>query len=243
MNEEMTPQEYFDYLKSKKEEITEKELNNFYKGCLVLVEKYKTTGQKKVIKKLKFLVDCVDKEREIIKLGINSFVYREDIEEFIDKISKNTVKIIELENYPREIPDKIVETIAKTKHIFDQMYIVFTDYTGRVEKEVRKERRDKDPILFGTFQTKIENSNGRFNQEEFLINDRFYFLGDWIDEYCDLTMDKFLSESGKEKLKTIKTPINSSEIINELNRLDEEMKIIQNKPKRSFFAKVKSVFE
>lgn len=238
-NKELSPQEYFDYLKGKKETVTDKKLTEFYNGCLTLVEKYKVTGQKKVIQKLKFLVDCVDRERAIVKLGINTFVYREDIEEYIDNISKNTVKIIELENYPREIPDKIVETIAKTKDIFDQMYVVFTDYTGNVEKEVEKTRRDKDPILFGTFQKRLDNSNDRF-VGEILVNDRFYYLGDWVDEYCDLTMDKFLEESGKEKLKTINTPINASEITAELNRLDEQFKVVSVKPKQAFFNKVKS---
>lgn len=241
-NKELSPQEYFDYLKGKKEQINDKKLTQFYNGCLALVEKYKITGQKKVIQKLKFLVDCVEKERKIVRLGINSFVYREDIEEYIDNISKNTVKIIELENYPREIPDEIVSVIAKTKDIFDQLYVVFTDYTGRVEKEVEKTRRDKDPILFGTFQKRLDNGNDRI-VGEILINDRFYYLGDWIDEYCDLTMDKFLEESGKEKLKSISTPINSQEISAELDRLNDEFKITNPKPKKVFFDKIKKIFK
>ena len=45
---ELDPQEYFDYLKSKVKEISDNELNEFYNGCLALVEKYKTTGQTKI---------------------------------------------------------------------------------------------------------------------------------------------------------------------------------------------------
>lgn len=236
---ELTPTEYFNHVKNKKNTTNDTELISFYEGCLALVDKYKITGQKKVIRKLKFLTDCVSKEREIIKLGINSFVYREDIEDYIDNISHKPVKIIELENYPREIPDDIVDIIAKTKDIFDQLYIVFTDYTGEVEKQVAKERRDKDPILFGTFQKRIENE--RFGTEV-LINDRFYYLGDWIDEYCDLTMDKFIKESGKEKLHKINTPQNLKEIQAELDALDDSLKIV--KPvKQNFFKKIKSVLK
>ena len=87
-NEELNPSEYFNNLKDKIQNITDEELVEFYQGCLSLVEKYKITGQKRVIQKLRFLVDCVEKEREAVKLGINSFVYREDIEEYIDNISK-----------------------------------------------------------------------------------------------------------------------------------------------------------
>ncbi|EOE7167609.1 hypothetical protein ACKTJR_002714 [Clostridioides difficile] len=127
-----------------------------------------------------FLLECTEKERKIIELGIDTFVYKEDIEKYIDGISKNTVKIIELENYEREIPDEIVEIIEKTKDIFDKMYVLFTDYTGKITKEISKERRDKDPILFGIFS----------DEKSRAIVDRFYYLGDWEDEYCDLTLKK-----------------------------------------------------
>lgn len=234
-----TPTEYFNYVKSKLNKTTDQDLVEFYQGCLTLVEKYKITGQKKVIRKLKFLTDCVSKEREIVKLGIDTFIYREDVEEYIDKISKNTVKIIELENYPREIPDDIVDIIAQTKDIFDQLYVVFTDYTGEIERQVAKERRDKDPILFGTFQKRI---NPHTNVEDILINDRFYYLGDWVDEYCDLTMDKFIKEAGKDKLHNIGTPMNLSDIQAELDALDDNLKQVRP-PKKNLFSKIKTAFK
>lgn len=218
--EELNATQYFNYLKEHRQNINDEELMNFYNGCLTLVDKYKVTGQQRIIEKLRFLVDCVDKEREIVKLGINSFVYRDDIENYIDNISKNVVKIIELENYPRDIPDDIVEIISKTKNIFDRMYVVFTDYTGEIERTVKKEKRDKDPILFGTFQKQRGETRNSGN----IINDRFYYLGDWEDEYCDLTMDKFLKEVGKEKLQKISTPIDEKEIKDELIRLDDDLR-------------------
>lgn len=234
-----TPTDYFNYVKNRLNKTTDQDLIEFYQGCLALVDKYKITGQKKVIRKLKFLTDCVSKEREIVKLGIDTFVYREDIEEYIDKVSKNTVKIIELENYPREIPDGIVDIISQTKDIFDQLYVVFTDYTGEIERQIEKERRDKDPILFGTFQKRI---NPHTNVEEILINDRFYYLGDWVDEYCDLTMDKFIKEAGKDKLHSISTPMNLPEIQAELDALDDNLKQI-HLPKKNLFSKIKTAFK
>lgn len=238
-NKELNPTEYFDYLKEKKQTITDKDLTNFYNGCITLAEKYIVTGQKKLITKLDFLVECVSKEREIVKLGIDQFVYRDDIEEYIDNITKDTVKIIELENYPREIPDEIVDVISNTRDIFDKMYVLFTDYTGKIERQVEKERRAKDPIIFGTFQKPIPSPRNN----EYLINDRFYFLGDWEDEYCDLTMDKFLSEAGKDKLKTIATPSNPDKIREELHRLSDDMKITAPIVKKSFFKNIRKMFK
>ena len=222
---ELNATQYFNYLKEKKQTITDKDLKELYNGYLLLVEKYSITGQKRIIEKLRFLADNIEKEMQVVGLGINSFVYRDDIEDYIDNISKNVVKIIELENYPRDIPDNIVQVIAKTKDIFDKMYVVFTDYTGKAEKEVTKERREKDPMLFGTFQKpRTDTRNGGV-----VLNDRFYFLGDWEDEYCDLTMDKFLKEVGKEKLQTVVIPTNTDEIKEELERLDDNLRRLNDK--------------
>ena len=223
--DELNATQYFDYLKKKVQTITDKDLENLYNGYLSLVEKYSITGQKRVIEKIRFLADNIEKEMQIVGLGVSSFVYRDDIEDYIDNISKNVVKIIELENYPRDIPDNIVQVIAKTKDIFDKMYVVFTDYTGKAEKEVAKERREKDPMLFGTFQKpRTDTQNGGV-----VLNDRFYFLGDWEDEYCDLKMDKFLQEAGKEKLQNIVLPTNTDEIKSELDRLDDNLRRMNDK--------------
>ncbi len=227
---EMTPTEYFETLKDKKKKTSDEDLKNFYNGALQTVEKLKTTGQKRLIEKLRFLVDCVEKEREIVKLGINTFVDRTDIEEYIDNIANDAVKIIELENYPRNIPDDIVDIIAQTKPYFDQMYVLFTDYTGEVERQVEKDRMEKDPILFGTFQKRSEIRSPMPDNSAYVISDRFYYLGDWVDEYCDLTMDKFIREVGKEKLIEIGTPTDTEEIRKELDRLDDDLKVVPLMP-------------
>lgn len=238
---QLTPQQYFEQVKERKHNITDEELVKVYDNCLELLNKYKITGQKKGMRKLMFHLECIEKEREIVKMGINTFIYRDDIEEYIDTVAKDTVKIIELENYEREIPDEIVEVIAATKDKFDQLYVVFTDYTGKVERQIEKERRDKDPILFGTFQ----------NQSNRTVIDRFYYLGDWEDEYCDLTLDKMVNETekaGKRNIvKTISTPSDIEELKEQLGSLSEingNFIISNSTPqKKTFFQNIKSVLK
>lgn len=238
---QLTPQQYFEQVKERKHNITDEELVKVYDNCLELLNKYKITGQKKGMRKLMFHLECIEKEREIVKMGINTFIYRDDIEEYIDTVAKDTVKIIELENYEREIPDEIVEVIAATKDKFDQLYVVFTDYTGKVERQIEKERRDKDPILFGTFQ----------NQSNRTVIDRFYYLGDWEDEYCDLTLDKMVNETektGKRNIvKTISTPNDIEELKEQLGGLSEingNFIISDSTPqKKTFFQNIKSVLK
>jgi hypothetical protein len=238
---ELNPSEYFEKVKEKKNHITDEDLKKVYDNCLELINKYKITGQKKAIRKLMFHLECIEKEREIVKMGIDTFIYRDDIEEYIDNVAKDIVKIIELENYEREIPDEIVELIGEVKDKFDQLYVVFTDYTGKVEKQIEKERRDKDPILFGTFQ----------NQSNRTVIDRFYYLGDWEDEYCDLTLDKMVNETqkvGKRNIvKTISTPQDIEELKSQLGSLSERgntfVQAITVPEKKSWFSNIKTAFK
>lgn len=241
MDEKLTPQEYFDVIKDKKNHITDEQLADVYDNCLELLTKYKITGQTKGIKKLLFHLECIEKEREIVKLGIDTFVYRDDIEFYIDNVASDVVKIIEIENYEREIPDEIVEIIGQVKDKFDQLYIVFTDYTGKVERQVQEERRSKDPILFGTFQDNATRS----------VIDRFYYLGDWVDEYCDLTLDKMVNETknvgNRDIVRTINTPIDIKELKAQLDQL--EFNVSKNtyiveapKPSTGIFNSIKTFF-
>lgn len=247
---ELSPTQYFDLVKDKKNKINDEELERIYTNCLILLEKYIKTGQAAAAKKLMFHLETIEKERELVKMGIDTFVYRDDIEEFIQSVSKDVVKITNLEKYEREIPDEVVETLEKVKSLFDKCYIVFTDYTGKFEKQVQKERRDKDPILFGTFQ----------DLDSGAVVDRFYFIADWEDAYCDLTLDKMVNVMRKDRNKTIamniSTPANLDELKAQLNKLeatsipqmagrtdieglDIHYKISEDKPK-SFFSKVKT---
>lgn len=239
---ELTAQQYFDMVKDKKTKITDSDLLKVYDNAELLLKKAMITKQVSAAKKLVFHLETIEKERELVKLGIDTFVYKDDIEEFIDTVAKNTVKIIEVERYEREIPDDIVEVIAKTSHLFDKLYVVFTDYTGKVEKKALEERKEKDPILFGTFQDKKNR----------VIIDRFYFLGDWEDEYCDLTLDKMVSEmksvANKDVINKIATPGSLDEIKEQLNKLDssgDRFRFNNNREvvKKGFFSKVRTAFK
>lgn len=234
-----TPTEYFEYVKEKRNTITDKDLSLLYDSCLSLAKKYTITGQIKGLKKLIFQMESIEKEKKIVDLGINTFVYREDIENYIDNVSSNVVKIIELKNYERDIPDEIVDTIKKISHLFTDMYVVFTDYTGKIEKQVEKIRRDKDPILFGVIRDKNTDS----------MIERFYFLGDWVDEYCDLTFDKMINEikrkNGIDKRKYVSTPRNIDELKEQLTMLEEskngDFKVNPGKRRKPFTKFIRSV--
>lgn len=235
----ITPTDYFNDIKGRKNTITDERLLTVYNNCLALLNKASVTGQMDAARKLVFQLETIEKEIDIVRAGINTFVYRDDIEEYIEHISDKAVKIIELSQYEREIPDEIVDIISSVKGKFDKLYIVFTDYTGEMEKKVVKERRDKDPILFGTFQ----------NEDSKALVDRFYFLGDWEDEFCDLTLDKMVTEMETKKseniLRTISTPKDIAEFKEQLRQLTETKRgsfVIKPEPKvkENVFRKIKT---
>lgn len=206
-----TPQQYFDAIKGRKHNITDDELNRIYENGLELANKYKVTGQIRGLRKILFCLQTIEKEQELVRHGINTFVYRDDIDFYIDKVTsgqkykERPVKIIELSRYEREVPDEIVDVVASVGYLFDELYVVYTDYTGKTERQIEAERKQKDPILFGVFLDKKEK----------VCIDRFYYLGDWVDEYCDLTLDKLVRETskmGRNIVRTINTPQDVAEL-------------------------------
>lgn len=239
MTDKMDPQDYFDYIKERKNKCSDEFLTNFYTVVEEQLKKAVMIGQDAMVRKLDFALKVTEKEHELLKRGIDTFVYSEDIEAYIQSVDNKVVKIIDLEFYPRTIPDEIAEVVASLKEdkIFDNFYVVFTDYTGEVEKKVSKVNRKKDPIIFGTFEQKI---NGIWN-----IHDRFYYIGDWEDEYCDLTLSKMvdaMSKKGKDITRSvIKLPTTESirDYVAALEGNDKDPNQFILRPiKQSYFKKV-----
>ena len=59
------------------------------------------------------------------------------------------------------------------------------DPAGKSSAKTKKEiEEEKDPILFGVFKE----------------SRRLYYIGDWIDEYCNLTMNEVAKLLGKKSV-------------------------------------------
>lgn len=202
---EISPAKYFQELKSSIKEMRSDELLETYNNAKILMDGFEKSGQVKSMEKMNLIMDAIVKEYQLIKLGITTFVYRDDLERFLNQVEKSVVKAIELPRYERPIPPDITEAIEATKDIFDSMIVVFTDYTGKVEKEVAKERREKDPVLFGCFM-----------KDRRLLSNRLYFLGDWEDDLCDLTLESIVSEMREKTGEDISHEIKGKYDIKEL---------------------------
>ena len=252
-NEEktITPYEYFQNMKGKLQTMDDERLEKVYQNAIYLAERYNRTGQTKGLRKLKFHIESIVKEKQILDVGINKFVYRSDIEEYIQDVADKQVVILDLKSYERNLPDEIIEALEKVKDLFDEFYIVCTDYTGEMARRVQEERREKDPILFGAFLDREKNA----------INERFYYIGDWIDDYCDLTLDKMVAEMEEETGRNIlndmlpipKTQEELQDQLNSLNLKEDEstnsvkLTLISSsddstKKRSSFFTRIRTFF-
>lgn len=53
-------------------------------------------------------------------------------------------------------------------------------------------------------------------------------FGDWEDEYCDLTLDKLVSQTNKSVVKELSIPNDKEELIEQLSKLQESGKKSNN---------------
>lgn len=250
--EELSPEVFFDYVKARKNVMTPSELDEIHNNCMYLISKYIKTGQKTGLKKLLMMVERIELEHKVLKEGITQYVFQDDIRDYIDNVAKKAkrqpVKMIELERYEREVPDDVIENYEKVSEYFDKFYVLFTDYTGKIEKQIEQSKKEKDPILFGVFK----------EDESRLTVERFYYIGDWIDEYCDLTLDRMVNDvkmvKGKEIVHEIPSYEKIEELRAELSKIDKDGRpirdfhnpnlpaVIEDKPKKTFIDTVKSFF-
>lgn len=147
--------------------------------------KAKLMGQKYLVERFQINKDVIMQELELVKNGINTFIKEEDIIKFMQN-SDRGVRIDYLNHYVGSIPDDIVDKkiAVDNLYIFDNYCVLY--YCDGVpsfratQDEKEKVKIAKDPILFGM----IRGSR------------RLYYIGDWISENDDLTLNKFYDVTG-----------------------------------------------
>ena len=117
-------------------------------------------------------------EAELYANGYYYVVSEKQIIDFANKTEKG-VELIYLKNFARPLPDKVVKKLieADSLEVFDNYAVLTYDPKDKDKIETEKEReKRKDPILFGLISG----------------SDKLYYITDWIDEYCDLTLTQFV---------------------------------------------------
>jgi len=103
-----------------------------------------------------------------------------------------------MKNFCRAIPDDVSakKKEADTLRIFDNYVVLHYDPKGKSFAETEKEvEYRKDPILFGV----IEGVR------------KLYFVGEWKDAECDLTMSEIESILGRDLMGISEDPSDDME--------------------------------
>jgi hypothetical protein len=167
---------------------------------LLGAEKDTTDLLLKFIEKMRFLsnnpqvfvaarkIVVMENEKILIKnQKFLKYIKEDQIVEFI-KNTEEGLAIDYLSDYSRDIPDEAIKMFeeAEKQEVFDN-YIVF-HYLDKNERKNLKEHhkemdKKRDPILFGL----IKGSR------------KLYYICDWIDEYCDLTLSQLIDKIGESE--------------------------------------------
>lgn len=234
----MLANEYFNGVKTKSQKLADDKLVQELQYLPAQIEELIQLGQTGLADKLKKNIVALTKERMLIANGFDTYVYRNDVTRYIELVKDKKVFICELEKFPRLIPESAKKLLMKARslNVFQDFWVVYVDYTGDSDKtltkqEIAERKKNRDPIIFGTFE----------KPEQAQI-DKMYFICDWTDEYCDLTLDKMVKKlvenDSNYKPQTIVKDINK--YINQVLMEDEQKNNV--KVKERFSDKVKKFF-
>jgi hypothetical protein len=152
-------------------------------------------GQQALVEQLTGGLNAYRMETQLLALEMPWYMEEADLVRFY-KQSKRGLKLDWIKNFTRQVPPDILTRKVRVDEvgIFDNYAILHYDPEAKAYAETAREvAARKDPILFGLME-------GRR---------RLYVVGDWIDEYCDLTLDQIADAIGASAIKEI-DPVDSS---------------------------------
>lgn len=244
----MTVDENFSNLKNLSDNIDLDRLSKEEENLLIAINSAFNSSQNRLLERSIFLYECIEKEQKLIEYGITKYIDYNIVDNLLDKLNEQVTNdkmifLCELEEFPRVIPKEVTKKIkwCKENNIFHSYYVLYTDYTERSKRIAKGEivEKSKDPVLFGVF-TKVSKDT-----KISYLSEKMYIIADWIDEYCDLTLDKLMNIS-PEVVKDIYSTdedfikkehledLNNSEIGKAiLERIKDKRKALEHKAKVS----------
>lgn len=180
-------EEFFTHIKNSASELViVKERAAGYERALTNAKK---NGQTALLEQLKAGLNAYRMEAQLVSMGLTKYVSEEDIVRFY-KQSKRGLRLDWIANFARQVPETVTTTKERADElgIFDNYVVLHYDPEGKAYAESEAEKAaKKDPILFGVMKGRRQ----------------LYFVGDWIDEFCDLTLDQFAEIMGREAVQSV----------------------------------------
>ncbi|MDD5650695.1 MAG: hypothetical protein PHF86_09840 [Candidatus Nanoarchaeia archaeon] len=179
----LKPVVVFKFLKDRFKPMERRELSQRLEKVASILESTAITNQIALKEKIHEKFGKFLREQEMIACGFDKYFEKEILQAFVESVQNRIIKITPIKNYIRLIPKDIRERmeVAREKMLFDDFVVIHTDPDNKAVEKTQAEK--KDPILCGV----IKEST------------RYYFVGDWQDALCDLTMDTILEHFGLDE--------------------------------------------
>jgi hypothetical protein len=187
--------EFFNSIKQNVSKLNKKHIDEILEKYTSIISKAQSNGQTALVEKVLDYVKILQQELVLSTSPFNKYLKEEDIVKFYNVASvhdkyRTRLCLTYAKNFIKIIPDEITElkNEADKLKIFDNYVILHYDYSGEAVEDTKAEKaKKKDPILFGVI-------HGSTN---------LYYIGDWIDDYCDLTLDEVIKKIGKSDVHNI----------------------------------------
>lgn len=136
---------------------------------------------------------AVRAETQLHAIGLSRYISEETLVDFVKKCPKG-LRLDYIRNFMRVIPEDVAtkKTQCDAVGAFDNYAILHYDPEAKswaqTEQEKKEEEaRKRDPILFGLIA-------GRR---------RLYFVGDWVDDQCNLTLEQIAELLGAKAISQV----------------------------------------
>ena len=178
-----TVQFVFDQILTNNEELAL--FNDRNQEFQALIESAKKLGQTSLLKKLMAEAEVRKYENALYAKGWKRFLSEAQLLKFVEKVEKGLC-LDWISHYTRPIPASVAEkkVLCDEARLFDNYVILHYDPEDKAttpEDRAEEVRKRKDPILFGVMRG----------------SRRLYFVDDWKDELCDLTLQEIVEKLGE----------------------------------------------
>lgn len=181
----ITIEEFFKHIKNSRKEMDR--LDKRLEGYEAALTQAEELGQTALKEKLSKQIDVIRSESQLFAKKMLTVITEEQIVQFYKECERG-LRLDWIKNFTRQIPSKFIDVKRELDElkVFDNYVILHYDPNAEAYAETQEEiEKKKDPILFGVLQ----NSK------------KLYYIGDWVDEVCDLTLDILMDKYGKDAIK------------------------------------------
>ena len=215
---EIPPQLYFKFVKSRLRGMQPKRLEADVAALRAGIESAGLLKQRALYEALQQELAITLHQMLCRVHGYERFLMPEDVTKFMARVTEKPIAFKPLADFPRPIPEmqKKMITEAMEKKLFDEVMILYIERKGGELKTTEKKIKEKDPIAFG-----------RLN----IPGSPLYYICDWIDEFCDLTLDKFVTRMNLVEpgyhVKELK-PVSEKDVTELVARVRQRHERLQN---------------